>query len=278
MVERKSVGLWFCRSKVIHSCYVGKYKIAAPKDFFKERKQHERSLLDTAGSVSRWRETLLTTGVAVSSLAGDRPGSAAEHQVMVSRMAGTSILKSQAMGSRDLGPMRRDTDSVGTCTMCHEALEYLKKGGTGKDLSTTWYQIHVSAAKQKPKYLSTKKHTPPHLHHFLPLTGSMQPPYPEQGPPQPPTYIGLLHVLPEGYWNRKLPASCYFGLHVRAEIALVVRFVCCMRAELGDGTGPLDLLERWFTEWTTMEFAFHVKVAQLRNSLCLNIMIVDDVK
>ncbi|KAL5731373.1 2,4-dienoyl-CoA reductase [(2E)-enoyl-CoA-producing] [Ranunculus cassubicifolius] len=55
-----------------------------------------------------------------------------------------------------------DIDSVGTFTMCHEALKYLKKGGLGRDPSiagtilnisatlhytATWYQIHVSAAK-----------------------------------------------------------------------------------------------------------------------------------
>ncbi|KAI0494988.1 hypothetical protein KFK09_025134 [Dendrobium nobile] len=55
-----------------------------------------------------------------------------------------------------------DIDSVGTYTMCHEALKYLKNGGPGKGPSTggvilnisatlhyraTWYQIHVSAAK-----------------------------------------------------------------------------------------------------------------------------------
>ncbi|KAJ8752533.1 hypothetical protein K2173_004821 [Erythroxylum novogranatense] len=55
-----------------------------------------------------------------------------------------------------------DIDSVGTFTMCHEALEYLKKGGPGRNLSNggsiinisatlhytaAWYQIHVSAAK-----------------------------------------------------------------------------------------------------------------------------------
>lgn len=55
-----------------------------------------------------------------------------------------------------------DIDSVGTFTMCHEALKYLKKGGPGKgpscggiilNISATlhytasWYQIHVSAAK-----------------------------------------------------------------------------------------------------------------------------------
>ncbi|XP_074572230.1 peroxisomal 2,4-dienoyl-CoA reductase [(3E)-enoyl-CoA-producing] [Curcuma longa] len=55
-----------------------------------------------------------------------------------------------------------DIDSVGTYTMSHEALNYLKKGGQGKGLSTgglilnisatlhytaSWYQIHVSAAK-----------------------------------------------------------------------------------------------------------------------------------
>ncbi|KDP30543.1 hypothetical protein JCGZ_15252 [Jatropha curcas] len=55
-----------------------------------------------------------------------------------------------------------DIDAVGTFTMSHEALKYLKQGGQGKDSSTggsiinisatlhytaTWYQIHVSAAK-----------------------------------------------------------------------------------------------------------------------------------
>lgn len=55
-----------------------------------------------------------------------------------------------------------DIDSVGTFTMCHEALKYLKKGGPGRKSNTggtiinisatlhytaVWYQIHVSAAK-----------------------------------------------------------------------------------------------------------------------------------
>ncbi|KAL6975060.1 2,4-dienoyl-CoA reductase [(2E)-enoyl-CoA-producing] [Sarracenia purpurea var. burkii] len=55
-----------------------------------------------------------------------------------------------------------DIDSVGTFTICHEALEYLKKGGSGRGSSSggtilnisailhytvAWYQIHVSAAK-----------------------------------------------------------------------------------------------------------------------------------
>lgn len=55
-----------------------------------------------------------------------------------------------------------DIDSVGTFTMCHEALQYLKKGGPGRSSSgggmilnisatlhytASWYQIHVSAAK-----------------------------------------------------------------------------------------------------------------------------------
>ncbi|WCJ37080.1 Peroxisomal 2 4-dienoyl-CoA reductase [(3E)-enoyl-CoA-producing] [Euphorbia peplus] len=56
-----------------------------------------------------------------------------------------------------------DIDTVGTFTMCHEALKYLKKGGLGRGVSdgggsiinisatlhytASWYQIHVSAAK-----------------------------------------------------------------------------------------------------------------------------------
>ncbi|KAK9741283.1 hypothetical protein RND81_03G094700 [Saponaria officinalis] len=55
-----------------------------------------------------------------------------------------------------------DIDSVGTFTMCHEALKYLKTGGVGRTSSgggviinisatlhytASWYQVHVSAAK-----------------------------------------------------------------------------------------------------------------------------------
>ncbi|VVA97417.1 unnamed protein product [Arabis nemorensis] len=56
-----------------------------------------------------------------------------------------------------------DIDAVGTFTMCSEALKYLKKGGPGREDSSSggsilnisatlhytasWYQIHVSAAK-----------------------------------------------------------------------------------------------------------------------------------
>ncbi|KAJ9564877.1 hypothetical protein OSB04_000843 [Centaurea solstitialis] len=46
-----------------------------------------------------------------------------------------------------------DIDAVGTFTMCHEALKYMKKGGSIINISATlhytatWYQIHVSAAK-----------------------------------------------------------------------------------------------------------------------------------
>ncbi|PON74431.1 Short-chain dehydrogenase/reductase [Parasponia andersonii] len=56
-----------------------------------------------------------------------------------------------------------DIDSVGTFTMCHEALKYLKKGGPGRSNSSgggiilnisatfhytaAWYQIHLCAAK-----------------------------------------------------------------------------------------------------------------------------------
>jgi peroxisomal 2,4-dienoyl-CoA reductase len=55
-----------------------------------------------------------------------------------------------------------DIDALGTFTMSHAALQYLKKGGQGKSpseggvilnisatfqYSAEWYQIHVTAAK-----------------------------------------------------------------------------------------------------------------------------------
>ncbi|KAF3637334.1 Peroxisomal 2,4-dienoyl-CoA reductase [Capsicum annuum] len=55
-----------------------------------------------------------------------------------------------------------DIDSVGTFTMCHKALNYIKKGGPGRSSTSgglilnisdtlhytaSWYQIHVAVAK-----------------------------------------------------------------------------------------------------------------------------------
>ncbi|XP_059438884.1 peroxisomal 2,4-dienoyl-CoA reductase [(3E)-enoyl-CoA-producing]-like [Corylus avellana] len=81
--------------------------------------------------------------------------------ILVNSAAGNFLVAAE-----DLSPNGFRTvieiDSVGTFTMCHEALKYLKKRGPGKDISNggtiinisatlhytaTWYQIHVSAAK-----------------------------------------------------------------------------------------------------------------------------------
>lgn len=81
--------------------------------------------------------------------------------------------------------------------------------------------------------------------------------------PQPPTYIGLLHILCDGYWNRKSPASYYSD-----------RDACKYPLPVQGQDGPLDLMETWSTNWTTTEFASQVKVT-LRKSFCLNFMSVD---
>lgn len=89
----------------------------------------------------------------------------------VQRFGRLDILVNNAAGNflaaaEDLSPNGfrtvLDIDTVGTFTMCHSALQYLKIGGTGKaateaglilNISATlhysaqWYQIHVSAAK-----------------------------------------------------------------------------------------------------------------------------------
>jgi peroxisomal 2,4-dienoyl-CoA reductase len=75
-----------------------------------------------------------------------------------------------------------DIDSVGTFTMCHEALKYLKKGGPGRTSSSggaiinisatlhytaSWYQIHVSAAKVR--FITQHLHVKFHLVFFKDL-------------------------------------------------------------------------------------------------------------
>ncbi|CAK7337036.1 unnamed protein product [Dovyalis caffra] len=82
--------------------------------------------------------------------------------ILVNAAAGNFLVPSEDLSPNGFRTVM-DIDSVGTFTMCHEALKYLKKGGPGKDPSTaggiiinisatlhytaSWYQIHVSAAK-----------------------------------------------------------------------------------------------------------------------------------
>lgn len=81
--------------------------------------------------------------------------------ILVNAAAGNFLVPAEDLSPKGFQTVI-DIDSVGTFTMCHEALQYLKKGGPGKSPSTggiiinisatlhytaTWYQIHVSAAK-----------------------------------------------------------------------------------------------------------------------------------
>ncbi|PRQ30053.1 putative 2,4-dienoyl-CoA reductase (NADPH) [Rosa chinensis] len=81
--------------------------------------------------------------------------------ILVNAAAGNFLVPSEDLSPNGFRTVL-DIDAVGTFTMCHEALKYLKKGAPGKDSSVggtimnisatlhytaTWYQIHVSAAK-----------------------------------------------------------------------------------------------------------------------------------
>ncbi|KAL2971547.1 hypothetical protein AAZX31_15G201300 [Glycine max] len=82
--------------------------------------------------------------------------------ILVNAAAGNFLVSAEDLSSNGFRTVL-DIDSVGTFTMCHEALKYLKKGGEGRSNSSSggsiinisatlhytasWYQIHVSAAK-----------------------------------------------------------------------------------------------------------------------------------
>ncbi|XP_028771808.1 peroxisomal 2,4-dienoyl-CoA reductase-like isoform X1 [Neltuma alba] len=91
--------------------------------------------------------------------------SAYEHfgriDILVNAAAGNFLVSAEDLSPNGFRTVM-DIDSVGTFTMCHEALKYLKKGGLGRSSSgggsilnisatlhytASWYQIHVSAAK-----------------------------------------------------------------------------------------------------------------------------------
>ncbi|KAF3961097.1 hypothetical protein ACB098_11G020600 [Castanea mollissima] len=81
--------------------------------------------------------------------------------ILVNAAAGNFLVSAEDLSPNGFRTVM-DIDSVGTFTMCHEALKYLKKGGPGRNSSgggtilnisatlhytASWYQIHVSAAK-----------------------------------------------------------------------------------------------------------------------------------
>lgn len=81
--------------------------------------------------------------------------------ILVNAAAGNFLVASEDLSPNGFRTVM-DIDSVGTFTMCHEALKYLKRDGPGRNTSTggmilnisatlhytaSWYQIHVSAAK-----------------------------------------------------------------------------------------------------------------------------------
>ncbi|KAK2972039.1 hypothetical protein RJ640_005059 [Escallonia rubra] len=81
--------------------------------------------------------------------------------ILVNGAAGNFLVSSEDLSPNGFRTVM-DIDSVGTFTMCHEALKYLKKGGSGRSSSSggsivnisatlhytaAWYQVHVSAAK-----------------------------------------------------------------------------------------------------------------------------------
>ncbi|KAL0306098.1 UNVERIFIED_CONTAM: Peroxisomal 2,4-dienoyl-CoA reductase [Sesamum radiatum] len=81
--------------------------------------------------------------------------------ILVNAAAGNFLVAAEDLSPNGFKTVM-DIDSVGTFTMCREALKYLKKGGPGRSSSSggfilnisatlhytaSWYQIHVSAAK-----------------------------------------------------------------------------------------------------------------------------------
>ncbi|XP_047148235.1 peroxisomal 2,4-dienoyl-CoA reductase [(3E)-enoyl-CoA-producing]-like [Vigna umbellata] len=82
--------------------------------------------------------------------------------ILVNAAAGNFLVSAEDLSPNGFRTVL-DIESVGTFTMCREALKYLKKGGEGRSNSSgggsiinisatlhytaSWYQIHVSAAK-----------------------------------------------------------------------------------------------------------------------------------
>lgn len=136
-----------------------------------------------------------------------------------------------------------DIDSVGTYTMCHEALKYLKIGGPGKAPSTgglilnisatlhytaSWYQIHVSAAKAAVDSITRSLALEWGTDYDIRVNGIA--PGPIEGTP------GMRKLVPEEMKNRNRDYMPLYKLGERWDIAMAALYLASDAGKYVNGT------------------------------------------
>ncbi|CAN8270121.1 unnamed protein product [Cochlearia groenlandica] len=153
--------------------------------------------------------------------------------ILVNAAAGNFLAAAEDLSSNGFRTVL-DIDAVGTFTMCHEALKYLKKGGPGRDSSSggsiinisatlhytaSWYQIHVSAAKAAVDATTRNLALEWGTDYGIRVNGIA--PGPIEGTP------GMSKLLPEEVENKIREQAPLYKLGEKWDIAMAALYLSC---------------------------------------------------
>ncbi|KAI3664924.1 hypothetical protein L6452_43536 [Arctium lappa] len=127
-----------------------------------------------------------------------------------------------------------DIDAIGTFTMCHEALIYLKKGGTIINISATlhytatWYQIHVSAAKAAVDSLTRSLALEWGTDYGIRVNGIAPGPIDDTA--------GVTKLLPDDVKRKSREASALYRMGKKWDIAMAALYLASDAGNFVNGT------------------------------------------
>ncbi|KVI03078.1 Glucose/ribitol dehydrogenase [Cynara cardunculus var. scolymus] len=149
--------------------------------------------------------------------------------ILVNAAAGNFLVPAE-----NLSPNVIDIDAVGTFTMCHEALKYLKNGGTIINISATlhytatWYQIHVSAAKAAVDSLTRSLALEWGTDYGIRVNGIA--PGPIDGT------AGVTKLLPDDVQRKSREASALYRMGKKWDIAMAALYLASDAGNFVNGT------------------------------------------
>ncbi|KAL7610955.1 hypothetical protein Lser_V15G13524 [Lactuca serriola] len=153
--------------------------------------------------------------------------------ILVNSAAGNFLVPSEDLSPNGFRTVI-DIDAVGTFTMCHEALKYLKKGGVIINISATlhytasWYQIHVSAAKAAVDSLTRSLALEWGTDYGIRVNGIAPGPIDDTA--------GVTKLLPEDVRRKKQEASALYRMGKKWDIAMAALYLASNAGNYVNGT------------------------------------------
>ncbi|KAK2654350.1 hypothetical protein Ddye_014206 [Dipteronia dyeriana] len=162
--------------------------------------------------------------------------------ILVNAAAGNFLVPAEDLSPNGFKTVM-DIDTVGTFTMCYEALKYLKKGGPGRGSSSggtilnisatlhytaSWYQIHVSAAKAAIDSVTRNLALEWGTDYDIRVNGIA--PGPIRGTP------GMSKLAPDEIDNKARESTPLYKLGDKWDIAMAALYLTCDSGKYVNGT------------------------------------------